>query len=239
VVESFDIGILGPLARLKMDIDSKSSITQLAVDYPLSIRVFARQGIDFCCDENRSLEEVCVEKGLDCKALLAEIRSELQATDVCIKHWVKAPLLELVEHILATYHQPLGEELLRLDSMARKVSEVHGADDASQLMELAVVVHRLRVELDHHMRKEERYFLSLVESGAGGMPKGPISAMLDEHLSTAETLFWLRKQTNGYRVPQGACITWRTLWEGLASLEESLHQHMYLENNILFPRMLL
>jgi iron-sulfur cluster repair protein YtfE (RIC family) len=28
------------------------------------------------------------------------------------------------------------------------------------------------------------------------------------------------------------------LWHGLAALEESLHQHIHLENNILFPRAL-
>jgi regulator of cell morphogenesis and NO signaling len=48
----------------------------------------------------------------------------------------------------------------------------------------------------------------------------------------------LRELTNGYIVPDGACNTWRALWHGLAALEESLHQHIHLENNILFPRAL-
>jgi regulator of cell morphogenesis and NO signaling len=44
--------------------------------------------------------------------------------------------------------------------------------------------------------------------------------------------------TQGYEVPEEACNTWRALWNGLAALEESLHQHIHLENNILFPRAL-
>ena len=48
----------------------------------------------------------------------------------------------------------------------------------------------------------------------------------------------LRELTNAYEVPAEACNTWRALWHGLAALEESLHRHIHLENNILFPRAL-
>ncbi len=48
----------------------------------------------------------------------------------------------------------------------------------------------------------------------------------------------LRELTNGYEVPEGACDTWRALWYGVADLEESMHQYIHLENNILFPRAL-
>jgi regulator of cell morphogenesis and NO signaling len=48
----------------------------------------------------------------------------------------------------------------------------------------------------------------------------------------------LRELTNNYLVPDGACNTWRALWHGLAALETDLHQHIHLENNILFPRAL-
>jgi regulator of cell morphogenesis and NO signaling len=33
-----------------------------------------------------------------------------------------------------------------------------------------------------------------------------------------------------------ACNTWRALWAGLADLETAMHQHIHLENNVLFPR---
>jgi regulator of cell morphogenesis and NO signaling len=62
--------------------------------------------------------------------------------------------------------------------------------------------------------------------------------MMMEHEEAASALQRLRDLTNDYEVPPYACNTWRALWHGLAALEESLHQHIHLENNILFPRAL-
>jgi regulator of cell morphogenesis and NO signaling len=42
--------------------------------------------------------------------------------------------------------------------------------------------------------------------------------------------------TGGYLVPPDACISYQTLYHALAEFEADLHQHIHLENNILFPR---
>jgi regulator of cell morphogenesis and NO signaling len=68
------------------------------------------------------------------------------------------------------------------------------------------------------------------------MAGGPIEVMEQEHDAVGALLRRLRELTDGYRVPAAACNTWRALWHGLAALEESLHRHIHLENNILFPR---
>ncbi len=70
------------------------------------------------------------------------------------------------------------------------------------------------------------------------MADGPISVMEQEHESAGQALRRIRELTDGYEVPEEACNTWRALWHGLRALEESLHQHIHLENNILFPRAL-
>jgi regulator of cell morphogenesis and NO signaling len=62
--------------------------------------------------------------------------------------------------------------------------------------------------------------------------------MEQEHETAGSALARLRTLTNDYELPEGACTTWRALWHGLAALEESLHEHIHLENNILFPRAL-
>ncbi len=52
----------------------------------------------------------------------------------------------------------------------------------------------------------------------------------------AEMLRSLRSVTNDYTVPEDACISYRTLYDALRGFESDLHQHIHLENNILFPR---
>ena len=46
----------------------------------------------------------------------------------------------------------------------------------------------------------------------------------------------IRKATGNYALPDDACPTFRALYEELERMEEDLHQHIHLENNILFPR---
>lgn len=38
-----------------------------------------------------------------------------------------------------------------------------------------------------------------------------------------------------YRAPADGCTSYRALYRGLHQFETDLHQHLHLENNILFP----
>jgi regulator of cell morphogenesis and NO signaling len=62
--------------------------------------------------------------------------------------------------------------------------------------------------------------------------------MLQEHSQTGDEFLILREITNNYQAPDDACTTYRALYRGLKDLERDLHQHIHLENNILFPRAL-
>jgi iron-sulfur cluster repair protein YtfE (RIC family) len=42
--------------------------------------------------------------------------------------------------------------------------------------------------------------------------------------------------TLDYYIPDEACNTYRALFAALIELEGDLHQHIHLENNMLFPR---
>ena len=48
-------------------------------------------------------------------------------------------------------------------------------------------------------------------------------------------LFKIREITNFYTAPETACTTHRIMLDELKAFEEDLHQHVHLENNILFP----
>lgn len=64
----------------------------------------------------------------------------------------------------------------------------------------------------------------------------PIRVMEAEHDDAGKDLDRLRRLTDGYAPPPHACSTFRALYRGLADLEASMHRHVHLENNLLFPR---
>ncbi len=221
-----------------MTFSIESTVGQIAAEHPLATKTFGRHGIDFCCGGGRTIREVCEAKGLDADSILEEMRGDLTGSDADPKRWDEAPLDDLIDHILTTYHRSLDEELPRLEQMARKVLQVHGERMPEVLPELLSTFLGLRAELQDHMMKEEQILFPMIRQGQGSRAGAPISVMEGEHDSAGEALRRLRELTGGFEVPEGACNTWRALWHGLAALEGDLHQHIHLENNILFPRAL-
>jgi regulator of cell morphogenesis and NO signaling len=69
-----------------------------------------------------------------------------------------------------------------------------------------------------------------------GTVRNPVSMMEHEHDSAGNALRALRASSNGYTAPPDACASYQTLYKTLAAFEADLHQHIHLENNILFPR---
>jgi regulator of cell morphogenesis and NO signaling len=220
------------------EINKNTPVGKLATAHPLATRVFHRHGIDFCCGGGKALEDACKARNVEVEAVIEEINKELAATDETPQRWDEASFEDLVGHILTVYHQPLHEELPRLDVMARKVLQVHGDKAPDVLPELVSVFAELRYELEQHMFKEERVLFPMILQGQGSMALGPIEVMQHEHESAGEALRRLRELTNDYTVPECACNTWQALWHGLAALEADLQEHIHLENNILFPRAL-
>jgi regulator of cell morphogenesis and NO signaling len=231
-----------------MNITPDTRVAELATGNPATIRIFQRFGIDFCCGGKRPLSEVCAEKQMT----FGELRSALESADVpdsSAPPAADARLTELVRFIVDKYHADLRQELPRLDQMAAKVLDAHGAKHPDILPALAATFREIREELEDHMLKEERVLFPSIEKlealtadGRGltaspfGSIQAPIGMMEHEHESVAQALVRLRELTAGYTPPADACNTFRGLYHGLAELEKALHEHIHLENNVLFPR---
>ena len=65
--------------------------------------------------------------------------------------------------------------------------------------------------------------------------RNPIRQMEHEHEAAGTALARLREISGGYALPADACVSYAALYEGLQALEADLHEHIHLENNILFP----
>lgn len=218
-----------------MNITPQSKVGEIAAQHPMATQVFARHGIDFCCGGGVPLEQACTERGLDTPQVLDEIEKALATGDSNLEHWNEAPVPDLVRHIVHAYHVPLREELPRLEWMLRKVNRVHGHRDPERLASLLSTFLKLEGELlDHMAREEDVLFPEMVHHGEHAVV--PVEPFVDDHKEAGEALATIRALTDDFQVPDPACNTWRALWHGLEALERSMHQHIHLENNILFPR---
>lgn len=233
-----------------MVITSETPVRDIAVTMPSAIPVLERLGIEYCCGGQHTLGEACSGHNIALARVLAEleqIQGE-QGANVAESHWLHAPLKELAEHIVKKHHAFTREQLKLIDGLMAKVEARHGTEHL-EVFQLGKVVAVFSSELKHHTECEETnlfpYIASLgtekkveLPAQAGGSLKPPITRMMTDHDQTGEELRTLRRMTNNYTPPKDACSTWRALYRAMEDLEADLHQHIHLENNLLFPRAL-
>ncbi|MBI2814030.1 MAG: iron-sulfur cluster repair di-iron protein [Opitutae bacterium] len=225
----------------------ETTIGQLVAARPLLARLFDRLGLDYCCGGKQTLAAACAARGLDPATTLALLESATAALEAGPAEVDAAALglAELADHIEATHHACLKDELPRLVEMADRVAAKHGWRD-TRLPEVAAAMNTLAAEMLSHMRKEETVLFPLVrqiEAGAAGTfhcggIANPIRQMEAEHEAAGQLTASLRELTDGFTPDPEACNTHRALLAGLAAFEADLRRHVHKENNILFPRAL-
>ena len=220
-------------------------VGDIVIDNPALSRVFEKEGVDFCCGGQQSIEEACQKQGLDSEALLRALEAGVTAdeTDVDVSGLSQT---ELVDHIEQTHHQYMRNELPRLDAYTAKVASVHG-DKNRNLLKIRTAFMAMSTELMNHLMKEEQVLFPMVKdldksetapTFHCGLISNPINQMVYEHIEVGTELEQLRELTDDYTAPEWACNTYRAMLDGLEEMELDLHQHIHKENNILFPRAL-
>ena len=212
-------------------INSSQAIGQIAVQLPGATAVFRRLKLDFCCGGQVSLRQAAGDKGLDLQAVVQEL-SSLQRPNELPDAGTPS---DLIEHIIARYHEVHRAQLPELIRMARRVESVH-RDNPNTPHGLADALEAMEQELLSHMHKEEAVLFPMLRAGGNSFVPQPIAMMRHEHNDHGKALEHLARLTNDITPPMGACNTWRALYTGLAQLREDLINHIHLENNLLFPR---
>ena len=233
-------------------INSETTVKQVALDIPESTRLFEKLKIDYCCGGNRPLAEACSSAGLDVVTVMEMLSDVARASSLAItaRDRQSAPLPELIEHILNAHHVFTKSEINRLEALTEKVIGVHGQNH-TELVQAGELFKRLCTDLKPHMFKEEQvlfpYILAMSQADVQNQPRpfapfgtvnNPVRMMMKEHDTAGQILRELRAVTSDYKVPPDACISYQTLYRALENLETDLHQHIHLENNLLFPKAL-
>lgn len=215
-----------------------TTVARIATQRPLSIPVFHRYRIDFCCGGHKPFESACRDAGIDPERFLDEVASEEARVENPSRRWDDASLDALIDHIIDRYHRPLDEALPRLVDWADAVLSAHGDKDPARFARLADRVAAVREEMVAHLEKEEQVVFPWIRRGSGATAGEALGVLEREHEALGAMLVDIRSLTGDYVVPDDACATWRALWAGLESLERETHEHIHLENNVLFPRAL-
>ena len=226
------------------------TVREYALEIPAATRIFEKLGIDYCCGGGKSLVDACTAAGVS----MDEVLDSLNAADLnsvstsAARDWQALSQAELIAHIVDRHHAFTREELVRLEALLAKVSGVHGQNHP-ELFQIQDQVGKLRGELEPHMLKEESvlfpYIVRMEEAAVANQTlppppfrtvQNPMRVMMAEHDAAGYILGRMREVSSDYAVPPDGCISYKTLYSALTALEVDLHQHIHLENNIVFPR---
>jgi regulator of cell morphogenesis and NO signaling len=237
---------------MKIRLSENQTVGQFAVQYPAFRATLEQQGIDYCCGGKRTLQSAAKEAGLtleQLESIVNQAAGRLENQDDSGQNWSQADLEDLADHIESRHHTYLKENLPRLGKLLQDVLRAHADRHGRLLSELSDRFAELENELVPHLAKEEQILFPYIRQiqqhrSRGQTPppmhcgtvENPILQMEYEHDHAGQALLRMRQLTSDYRLPGDACAKFRALYEGLQELESDLHEHIHLENNILFPR---
>jgi regulator of cell morphogenesis and NO signaling len=231
-----------------MLLTTEKTVREYALETPGATRVFEKLRIDYCCGGGRTLADACAAAGVE----VAEVERLLRTADVsqsgASAEVPTGPLSGLIDYILEKHHTFTRDEMERITALAEKVATKHG-ENRPELLTVRKLFRRLCDDLRPHMFKEEMvlfpYIKQLEQAAAEAKPapfapfgtvRNPVRMMMLEHDTAGEILRELRATSGDYSAPADGCMSYQALYRALEEFEADLHQHIHLENNVLFPR---
>lgn len=227
------------------------SIADIVKEYKHAAKVLDSYQIDYCCGGKLKFNEICKKKNLDPNKILEEISSaDDLLSDISFMEINNWPIDLVCDYLEKTHHRYLKEFFELLAPKMIKLVSRHG-EYHPELKEIASIMNSAQYELLLHLKKEELILFPAIrkykqaqisnqqiESAPFGSIENPIHVMENEHNHEGERLELLRKLTSNFTTPPDACQTYQSVFRMLKEFFDDMHQHVYIENHILFPKAL-
>lgn len=194
------------------------------------------------------MAEVCEKKSVNPERLLDELTAVIHSTNDTPIDFASWPLDLLIDYIEKKHHRYVEGKIPVIKQYLDKLCEKHSGT-YPQLIAIRDLFAGCANDLTMHLKKEELilfpYIGKLQQTAHAGKTMGnpsfgsianPIAMMLHEHDQEGERFRKIARLTQNYTPPADACNTFRVTYSMLQDFEQDLHEHIHLENNILFPR---
>ncbi|HXH38736.1 MAG TPA: DUF542 domain-containing protein [Thermoanaerobaculia bacterium] len=222
------------MAVKETSVFTRGSIAEIADAFPQAVDVFEDAGIDYSCKGARSLADAAAAVGYRADELIARIQAAPRPDDAVA--WSQQPLDELARYLANDHSDTAGSKIPGIRAFLDGMADQHPS--LINIQRIATLLATFSTVVTVHMAHEERdLFASLAVNGHGtaGLPNARLSQRvlreLVEHEMFREQLRTMRELC---LLIDDDCAT--EIYAELDKLSRSVHYHMHLENNILYPR---
>ncbi|GLB27836.1 iron-sulfur cluster repair di-iron protein [Lacrimispora xylanolytica] len=220
-------------------------LSDIVKAYPRAVDIFNDFHIDYCCGGKDHLLDALKELSIDPKSFmdvmnkkLADAKNKTSNGEVLnVDQLMDMEVPDLIDYIIDTYHTKERRLIAEIDGLMNKVLLVHYEHHQSQLVSLHSLFSDLKKELEEHFAKEEKLvFPYMKKSFSESKSDGYVKELEDEHDAAGDLIKGITACTNDFKAPEGACASYRMLFEKLNELIKDIYNHIFTENSLLFPK---
>lgn len=214
--------------------------------------IFKKYNIDYCCGGKFSLEIICENKNLNINEVMRELETSIQhAPSHGLHEFQNWKPDFLADYIIHVHHRYLEKSIPEATEHLENLTQKHTAQ-FNYLPELRHTFTAFSDTTTHLQKQEEEVIFPYIRQVARAyqnkesyapllvrtLRKPVDQIMLREQKTIEEHILKMRELTHNYTPPDNACISHKVTLMKLMELDYDTVQHTYLENEILYPRML-
>lgn len=166
------------------------------------------------------------------------------------KNWYEASLSELADYIEQS-HKKMYDRLPKMRELMAKTLETDRQYN-QMLVSLNDIFSLFCTEIEAHFDREDKFLIPYIrqidwyDKHNGEKPQIPLSSLTNpisqieyEHDITENTLLkTMRIISANYSPPANSSDSLKNLYKGLEKIEKEIHEHIHIENDILFPKVI-
>jgi regulator of cell morphogenesis and NO signaling len=212
------------------------TVAEIARMMPQAVEVFEEAGIDYSCRGARSLAEAAAGAGFTAREMIGRVA---EAPRNGLTDWTQKPLTDLTRFLAADHEDTIRTTLGQL---RQAIERAEATGCGPETRRIAIIFASYSASVVAHMLNEERDLFPTIEylehavNGRAGGPKPRVSQRvlreMVEHETFREKLRTMRELA--WRLPPNEAVL--DLRERLRACSREVHQHIHLENNVLYPR---
>ena len=226
-------------------------ISELVDENSVHAYVLYYFGIKFYEYSEKTLEQVCIERGLRVDQVLRELESpnsNFQEADLPLISYPVDLIIEYLKHahFLFVKH--------KLPYIAKLIESFQANDENFDPIEkdLKSLFPLFIEDFIHHIYEEEDTlfsYIKLLEKASKGtynpsqlyyqMERNSLQRFAMEHEAHDDEMAGIRKITKDYQMGAGAPLHVKVIYDELIAFEKTLKTHARIENEILFPKAML
>ncbi|MDN5201852.1 hemerythrin domain-containing protein [Fulvivirgaceae bacterium BMA10] len=206
-------------------------------------------GIKFYDYSEKTLKQVCDEKGLDIEHVITSLESVSKGDEAANLQLSPLPIDLIIEYLKHAHYTFIKQ---RLPYIARLVENINLNGSSDQLSkDLKLIIPLFIEDFIHHMYEEEdtlfSYIQALHKAKQGKynpsdlyykMERLSIQKFSMEHEAHDDEMKGIRELTENYSLKKGQDLQMKVLLCELSAFEKDLITHAVIENEVMFPKAL-